>query len=272
MVFLQNSTLDKCSIFCNMKSQVYTLLGELQFRCQRIEWQMRRLVDKDASDSEIAGKSAGKVGSFASFKQTYLDLVYGPKVEKNLEVGERNRARRSKSLDAFVSKRNYLSHYFAFEYDLASDDSCKKALARLKKVQKVVEKAENDVAADKETLQRSRKSITQILNPSDFLAVLEERVVQFNSNREVAVFLSSLGFSEQEILVIVDILLSYEKGSWVVSSSFGQRLTRRLPGFKFADHQVNSQGKLFDLLAQKNYIELICDVTGNQKFRVLFKV
>lgn len=272
MASLWSYTLDKCSIFIFMKSQVYTLLGELQFRCQRVEWQMRRLVDRDASDSEIAGKSAGKVGSFANFKQTFLDLMYGPKVEKNTEVGERNRARRSKSLDSFVSKRNYLSHYFAFEFDLASDDSCKKALTRLKKIQKVIEKAENDLVADKETLQRSRKSLTQILNPSDFLAVLEERVVQFNSNREVAVYLKSLGFSDDEILVIVDILLSYEKGMWVVSSSFGQRLSKRIPGFKFSEHQVNSQGKLFDLLAQKNYLELVCDVTGNQKFRVLFKV
>lgn len=272
MVFLSHFTLDKCTIFSFMKSQVYNLLGELQFRCQRIEWQMRRLVDRDASDSEIAGKSAGKVGSFANFKQTFLDLVYGPKVEKNVEIGERNRARRSKSLDAFVSKRNYLSHYFAFEFDLASDESCKKALTRLKKIQKVIEKTENDLVADKETLQRSRKSLTQILNPSDFLAVLEERVVQFNSNREVAAYLTSLGFTDSEVLVFVDILLSYEKGAWVVSSSFGQRLTKRIPGFKFSDHQVNSQGKLFDLLAQKHYIELIHDVTGNQKFRVLFKV
>lgn len=259
-----------------MKSQVYTLLGELQFRCQRIEFQMRHLVDRDASDSEISGKSSGKsaekASSFAALKQVYLDVMYGPKIEKNVEVGERNRARRSKSLDAFVSKRNYLSHYFAFEFDLTSDDSCKKALARLKKIQKVIEKTENDVVADREILQRSRKNLTKFLNPSEFMAILEERVVQFNSNREVAAVLSAAGFNEEEILAIVDILLSYEKGSWVVSSSFGQRLAKRIPGFKFSDHQVNSQGKLFDLLASKNFIELICDVTGNQKFRVLFKV
>ncbi|MCQ2098230.1 MAG: hypothetical protein MJY87_09870 [Fibrobacter sp.] len=259
-----------------MKSQVYAFLGELQFRCQRIEFQMRHLVDRDASESEIAGKSSGKSGergnSFAVLKQAFLDMIYGPKVEKNAEVGERNRARRSKSLDAFVSKRNYLSHYFAFEFDLADHDSCRKALTRLKKIQKVIEKTESDLVADRENLQQSRKNLTQILNPSDFLAVLEERVVQFNSNREVALFLSSLGFTDAEILVIVDILLSYEKGSWIVSSSFGQRLSRRIPGFKFDHHQVNSQGKLFEMLASRKYIELISENSGNQKFRVLFKV
>lgn len=259
-----------------MKSQIYALLGELQFRCQRIEFQMRHLVDRDASDSEIAGRSSGKSSeksnSFASLKQVFLDVMYGPKVEKNAEVGERNRSRRSKALDAFVSKRNYLSHYFAFEFDLSNEDSCKKALARLKKIQKVVEKTEGDLTADREILQRSRKNLTKLLNPSEFMALLSERVIQFNSNREVAELLSSHGFSEQEILVMVDILLSYEKGCWIVSSSFGQRLVKRLPGFKFSDHKINSQGKFFDLLAEKKFIELVSDISGNQKFRVLFKV
>ena len=258
-----------------MKSQVYTVLGELQFRCQRIEWQMRRLVDRDAGAPETAGgipEAPGRAGSFAALKQAFLDVMYGPKMEKNAEAGARNRARRGKSLDAFVSKRNYLSHYFAFEFDLSGEESCKKALSRLEKIRKIIEKTERDLTADRENLMESRKSLTQMINPSEFVALLEERVVQFNSNREVADVLSNHGFSESEILVIVDILLSYEKGSWIVSSSFGQRLAKRIPGFRFSDHQVASQGKLFELLAQKKYIELISENSGNQKFRVLFKV
>ncbi len=258
-----------------MKSQVYSTLGELLYRCQRIEWQMKRFVDKGGVESDEGSDvidASVKSSSIASIKKSFLDALYGEHMGGSAEQRERLRKSRSKSLDALISKRNYMSYFFAFEFDLATDDSCKRAMKRLQKIQKLVEKAENDLKADRENLQQSRKTLTQVLNPSEFMAILEERVVQFNSNREVAAFLSGLGFNEEEILAVVDILLSYEKGSWVVSSSFGQRLSKRIPGFKFPKGSVKSQGSLFELLEQKKYIELMSEMTGNQKFRVLFKV
>ena len=109
--------------------------------------------------------------------QEMLDAIYTPRCDKDLEKAEeknlfafkldykiqsKGRSHRAKTkFKKFIETRNYLVHYFARDYDLANEDSCKKAYADLKNKSAIIKDALEFFNEDYETMQKALKELQE---------------------------------------------------------------------------------------------------------------
>lgn len=151
--------------------QVFELLGRALYACNVIELQLRwmhkhaggiwmgetpeellksvkKAVEKQQKDDK---RMLGLVGP------ELIDAIYTPRCNKDLEAAEKQnlfvckmdlkldrkgRCRQAKAKFAkFIEARNYLVHYFARDYNLTEQESCRKAYDDLKKKCEIVKDA-----------------------------------------------------------------------------------------------------------------------------------
>lgn len=140
------------------QSQIFELLGRTLYVCNLIELRLRwmhqhrgglwtgktpeELLDK--LKKVVEKQQKGDKTSLGPIGQEMLDAIYTPRCDKDLEKAEeknlfafkldykiqsKGRSHRAKTkFKKFIETRNYLVHYFARDYDLANEDSCKKSL------------------------------------------------------------------------------------------------------------------------------------------------
>ena len=153
------------------QAQVFELLGRALFACNVIELQLRWMhkraggiwtgktpeellksikdaVEKQQKDDK---RMLGLVGP------ELIDAIYTPRCNKDLEAAEKEslfaskidvkvqskgRLRRAKAkFKKFIDTRNYLVHYFARDYNLATPESLQKAYADIKKKCEIIKDA-----------------------------------------------------------------------------------------------------------------------------------
>ena len=153
------------------QAQVFELLGRALFACNIVELQLRwmhkhaggiwtgktpeellesikKAVEKQQKDNK---RMLGLVGP------ELINAIYTPRCNKDQEAAEKEslfackidvkvqskgRLRRAKAkFKKFIDTRNYLVHYFACDYNLATPESLQKAYADIKKKCEIIKEA-----------------------------------------------------------------------------------------------------------------------------------
>lgn len=181
------------------RSQIFELLGRALYVCNLIEVRLRwmhkyavgfwtgktpeELLDKIKKASEQSQK--GNKAPLGPIGQEMLDAIYTPRCNKDIENAEKKnlfalkldykiqskgRFRRAKTkFKKFIDARNYLVHYFARDYGLTNEESCKKACADLKTKRIVIKDALEFFNEDYEMMRRTLLVVQKQLNEQKVL-------------------------------------------------------------------------------------------------------
>ncbi len=173
------------------QSQIFELLGRTLYVCNFIELRLRwmhqhrgglwtgktpeELLDK--LKKVVKKQQKGDKAPLGPIGQEMLDAIYTPRCDKDLEnakeqklfalkldykIQSKGRFRRAKTkFKKFIETRNYLVHYFARDYDLANEDSCKKAYADLKNKSAIIKDALEFFNEDYEMTQKTLKELQE---------------------------------------------------------------------------------------------------------------
>lgn len=173
------------------QSQIFELLGRTLYVCNFIELRLRwmhqhrgglwtgktpeELLDK--LKKVVEKQQKGDKAPLGPIGQEMLDAIYTPRCDKDLEnakeqklfalkldykIQSNGRFRRAKTkFKKFIETRNYLVHYFARDYDLANEDSCKKAYADLKNKSAIIKDALEFFNEDYEMTQKTLKELQE---------------------------------------------------------------------------------------------------------------
>lgn len=131
---------------------VHQRLGNLTYRCQRIEWLLKWFLDHASNKSTTDSND-----SLETIVTAYLDSYYSvnrvdskASFNKGLTRSLREKIRNDHNelYQNFIDSRNWLIHSFGLEYDLTSQEACAKALDKLKEINAVIKATEISIEAD----------------------------------------------------------------------------------------------------------------------------
>ena len=179
------------------QAQVLELLGRALYVCNVIELRLRWMhkhaggIWTGKTPEELLKSIKDSVGKQQKDDKRMLglvgpeliDAIYTPRCNKDLEAAEKEslfackidvkvqskgRLRRAKAkFKKFIDTRNYLVHYFARDYNLATPESLQKAYADLKKKSEIIKEAadffETDYNMMNTTLQAHSEDILKQL-------------------------------------------------------------------------------------------------------------
>lgn len=198
------------------KSEVLQKLGDLLFRCQRIEWLLKYMVDKACIKFEfdnpkdfkndcltIGEKWQDDLGTLGNLKNRYLEMLYGAsrevsdsptkiRIQIDVNFDPKNRSTRESQLTKLVEERNYLSHRFGLDFDLANEGNLKKAVSRLGISEKIVKDAENGLRSDKTLFETIMKRMGTALNGMNAVEqVVKKNHAAFDADSALALLQNS---------------------------------------------------------------------------------
>ena len=175
----------------DLAKNICTRLGELLYRCQRIEWNMKRFLEKicikqEFENIESARKAAAPkeewqqdFDTMGGVRSRYLDLLFGDGKEAtftdgkigmqvNFQLDKKLYPQRQKCFDELVGVRNHLAHHLGLEYDLADANACKALIKVLDDADKKIALAEKVLKGDIEMVRqlalKSADAITGIIS------------------------------------------------------------------------------------------------------------
>lgn len=170
----------------DLTKNIYTRLGELLYRCQRIEWNMKRFLEKICIKQEFESIEAARKASYfeekwqknldtmGGVRSKYLDLLFGDLKEAsftdgkigmqlNFQLDKKFYPERQKCFDELVDVRNRLAHHLGLEFDLADTNACKTVTKVLDDAETKITLAEKVLKGDIDMVcQLARKSVDAI--------------------------------------------------------------------------------------------------------------
>lgn len=190
----------------DIRHKIYDKLGAILFRCQRIEWIMKYMVEQaegsvEAKTFEELQSLKPKEPKWMDNKDTlggliakYLDKFYGePRDDKEPEtecirfdysfslngdeddtVREKNRKERTEALEKLKSCRNNLAHHFGLNYTLQDAESCQKALEFLSEAKSIVDKEFATIKFEFEHLLKMSRLMYSVCKSPDSSRILAE--------------------------------------------------------------------------------------------------
>lgn len=255
--------------YSEMEQNALVRLGELLYRCQRIEWEMKRLLEKICFKREFANvkeipdsfsadeKWHEDMSTMGNMCKRYLEFLFGDAKEAsftsgkiglqiNFQLDKNLYASRQACLEKLVDVRNKLAHHFGLDYDLKDSKSCEKALDFLKKSDNMITAAENALQSDKNIIHQIARD-----SAAAMAGLFKEAPKTAPSLSE---YIESLGFSKDESFALVKTLETFEAGKWHVCSAFGSQLHQQVKDFQFKGHSVCKQGVFFERIASKGFV------------------
>lgn len=190
----------------DIRHKIYDKLGSILFRCQRIEWIMKYMVEQaegsvEAKTFEELQNLKPKEPKWMDNKDTlgvliakYLDKFYGePREDEDSEteyirfdhsfslngdddatVREKNRKERTEALEKLKSCRNNLAHHFGLNYTLQDAESCQKALEFLSEAKTIVDKEFSTIKFEYDCLQKMGRLMYSVCTSPDSSRILAE--------------------------------------------------------------------------------------------------
>jgi len=201
--------------------------------------------------------ACGDTNAIAKFRSQLGDMNFTI-IEATHVANKKNRADLILSLEAFESL--YLSNPNICLYVfITSDTDFTVVMDKLRKYGKYVMLVTRKTDKDKPIF----------ISSSDRILSIEDHFKDVEGKKDDSLFqfILSNGFSKEESRKMADVFESSEKDKWLFTSLFGTKLHSILKDFSYKGKPVNSQGKLFEKLKEKGFIEIKKD--GKQD---LFKI
>lgn len=190
----------------DIRHKIYDKLGSILFRCQRIEWTMKYMVEQaegsvEAKTFEELQNLKPKEPKWMDNKDTlgglmakYLDKFYGeprdakePKTgsirfeysfslnsDDDVAVREKNRQKRTEALEKLKLYRNNLAHHFGLNYSLQDSESCQKALEFLSEAKNIVDNEFDTIKFEYDCLQKMGRLMYSVCTSPDSSRILAE--------------------------------------------------------------------------------------------------
>ena len=214
--------------------------------------------DENAISPLIAIKLAcGETNSIAKFRSQLTDMNFEIREVPHV-VQKKNRSDLVLSLEAFESLYKKQPNIDLYVF-ITSDTDFTIIMDKLRKYGKNVWLVTRNEDTEKPVFTSCSDKIFAIEN------YFEENSQK--DNKALLDLVSGNGFKKNESQKIADVLESFDKDVWVLSSGFGTKLHSIAKDFSYKGKKINSQGKLFELLKEHKYIET--KKTANQDY---FKV
>jgi uncharacterized LabA/DUF88 family protein len=215
-------------------------------------------IEEELSSIFAIKLACGNEHAIAHFRTQLLDLNFNireaPHVsEKNLK----NRADLILSIEAFESlyQNNPEIDQYVF---ITSDTDFTVVMDKLRKYGKKVWLVTRRHDKEKKLFTTSTDKILVI----DDYSKKDEK----EPNDSIETELESYGFTKHESTKIREVINSFVKDQWHNGSIFGTKIRNVIKDFSYSGKRINSQSKLFDLLAKSNKLEVNKD---DNKFKII---
>lgn len=202
--------------------------------------------------------ACGDSNSISNFRTQLGDLNFTI-LEATHVANKKNRADLILSVEAFESLYTNNPNICLYVF-ITSDTDFTVVMDKLRKYGKYVMLV----------TRKSDKEKMVFVSSSDRILSIEDNLKESEEKKDDSLhkLITSNGFTAEEARKMVNVLESFEKDKWIYSSSFGTALHSIVKDFSYKGRSLNSQGKFFEKLKEKGYIEIRKD-SKLEYFKVL---
>lgn len=253
---------------------LFNQLGSLVYRCQRIEWILKYLVDKAFFKKEFNNindvkaympnkdKWLDDAGTLGALKNRYLELFNdGVKessfsegkigVQFNILFDDSKKKIRMEVLDKLVEERNYLSHRFGLDFNL-DDKSCHVvARNRLLQAEEIISKAEIALREDYTLFNR----LVSSLNPTEMAKMLRQLLNSSPKRKSLDEVMGDCGFIPIYAKTMKECLNSFKNKGWIASSIVASFMKKKHDDFSYKTTTCKKQSDFLKKLEESGVLK-----------------